>query len=290
MNRYIIFSDSHINEKNIKELAPTFKEILSYIDKNTIVVCCGDYYDKKNLSPLEVEFGTEVALKILNSAKEFIITIGNHTLYSKNKYEVLSSVNYLSFLGIKIISRYFKDNMFFAHSFTDKSLDYYGKEQCLKTKDLLKYKYTFLGHQHRFQQIYNKIFHVGSIIYTSFSEEGEDKYISKIEDNKLDFIKLTTPIPIKTIKNLDELNKINPHYKVRLIIEDYNYLLKIASKLKELSNTYYQFKVKYDIKKDSNKITANKQDVKITIKNWLNSLEPNIQKELKEELNKYNLV
>ena len=72
----LIFSDSHICKDNITELETVFDEILYY--KADRVICLGDYYDKRILSPEELTFGTSIMKRFVDNYPEVILIQGNH--------------------------------------------------------------------------------------------------------------------------------------------------------------------------------------------------------------------
>ena len=115
-------------------------------------------------------------------------------------------------------------------------------------KDLEKYDYAFLGHQHIPQDLLKTIFHVGSVRFVSFGEVGTPKRIALLEDDKLSWIPLTATIPMVDAKNLTELETLSPKCKVRLVYSDFNTYKKETAEANRIGKRFTEFKLKLDFK------------------------------------------
>jgi len=149
----IIIGDTHIQTKNINESDNIFSEIYSYCPKGESIVHLGDYYHSNRPTAEELAFGTKWALKFHQvSGKKFYMLRGNHPMV--NYKDNISSVEYLSYLGINIVEDLVIDNIYFAHKMTEKSDMFFGVDvpsnarYDVLLKDLKKYKQVWLGHQH----------------------------------------------------------------------------------------------------------------------------------------------
>ena len=97
----LIIADTHIAEKNIKELNIVFPEIEGYLQPGEILVCLGDWYHNKRLTATELEFGTYWAKEFLKHSSIFYLLRGNHPMINYKDDD--SSVEYLKYLGINIV-------------------------------------------------------------------------------------------------------------------------------------------------------------------------------------------
>ncbi len=255
--RIIIFGDPHIKEKVIPELDSIFTEILKQ-EGNTLIMV-GDYYDNKRPTAQEILFGTKWALGFKKRFKNVIFLRGNH-----DKTKDISAIDYLQYFKIKIVDEYIdKDNNYFGHFMTNKSLYEYGTFQ--KTvKELRQYTYTLLGHQHNPQELETNMYHLGSVRYCQFNEVTDPyKRIAVIEKGELEFIKLKSPYPMIDVKSIKELAKIEPgNKKVRLIIESFNQFKEEVNFLTQYKNKFVEFKTKLDF---SNTVSR-KQSLPKTVK------------------------
>jgi len=101
-----------------------------------------------------------------------------------------------------------------CHLETDKSLVHVYEETLGNVIELsflkkLKFNLIFSGHIHKKQQLSKNIYHIGSMVKTSFNEEGEEKYFAVVnhDDLHIEFIK-TNDREFKTFKiDLSESTK-----------------------------------------------------------------------------------
>jgi len=241
--RTIIFGDPHISEKVIPELDSIFSEILK--QEGDILICLGDYYDNKRPTAREILFGTEWAVKFRKRFKKVIFLRGNH-----DKTREISAIDYLQYFKIKLVDEYIdKDNNYYGHFMTNKSLYEYGTFQ--KTvKELRQYTYTLLGHQHNPQELEKNMYHLGSVRYCQFNEVTDPyKRIAVIDNGKLKFIRLNSPIQMADVYSLEQLtNNDYEHMKIRLVIKNFSDFKNWINDISKIKNRYPEFKVKLDFR------------------------------------------
>ncbi len=145
--RTIYIGDLHIDEKSIPELTDIFREIFSYGADRAVQL--GDWYDSNKPSPLELNFGTDIA-------KQMIRHYGGGTVLDGNgRHSILhgeSVTCYLQHLGIKTVGIEHEtiiDNkrILLGHFMLNESKLEYGSGK-YGIKDLKDYDYVLLGHQH----------------------------------------------------------------------------------------------------------------------------------------------
>ena len=167
--RTIIIGDSHIEEKAIPELEGIFAEILKI--KADRFVQLGDFFEHNRPTPAELKFATSIVKKLKKKFKDVTIISGT------GEHDTLRDVSVIEFfkdLGINTIrGDYVKDNILFGHFMLNESHLEYGSGKC-GIKDLAKYDFVFLGHQHLFQELKkDKIYHPGSIRFQNFNEVSD---------------------------------------------------------------------------------------------------------------------
>lgn len=288
----ICIGDTHIQEKDINELEGVFEEILSLASPQETFVCLGDFFHNKNPTTKEIKFGTIWAKKFLDKG-EFKLLIGNHPTISPD----LSSVDYLKELGVKLYKELVIDNIYFGHKETEKSDMYFGRESYddeyfIHTSKLNDYKFSLLGHQHKYQLLTNTIFHLGSVIYTSFGEIGKDrKYIVVIGKGGRTFIPLQSTIPMYEIFDIDELDRIPAKSKVRFTLRSFEQFTKEINDIQKYKKKFYQFKVKLDFVKQPLKIEKKSNNLKGVVKKWLANIKnKEVRKILEDEIKTTNII
>lgn len=246
----LVCGDTHITIDSIEELRDIFQEVSTYGTKDTILVILGDMYDLKRPSPRETYFGTYSINFLKQYFKDIVLLTGNHAELEKE----LTNVDYLKFLNITVCDEYeiseSKDNagIFFGHFMTNVSKMQFGKEDKDRNIDALsEYKLVLLGHQHSFQKLTDTVFHLGSCRWTSYSEiNDKEKYICKIDGDKVDFITLKSPFPMKEVNSIKELKEVNPKTKILLT---YNSFEQYKNEIKEIGkwkDKFKKFKIKLD--------------------------------------------
>ena len=255
--RTIIIGDPHINEKAIPELDSIFTEILK--QEGTTLIMLGDYYDNKRPTAQEIFFGTKWAFAFKKKFKKVIFLRGNH-----DKTKDTSAIDYLQYFKIKIVDEYIdKDNNYYGHFMTNKSLYEYGTYQ--KTiKQLRKYNRVILGHQHTFQKLDEGMYHLGSVRYVAFNEvNDEDKFIQYVEDGKWGRIRLHSPIRMADVYSLEQLTKNDyEHMKIRLVIKNFSDFKNWINEISKIKHRYPEFKIKLDF----SNTTSQKQPLPKTVK------------------------
>jgi hypothetical protein len=284
----LTFADPHIEESNIEELDKVFNEILNYFNKDTHIICLGDYYHKNRPTAKEIEFGSKWSSKFMNFFKNFTMLRGNHTMV--NFKENNSSVEYMKYFGVSVLEDIVINNIYFGHKMTEKSDMFFGIDiptearYEIKTADLLKYDISLLGHQHAYQEIDKAIYHIGSIIYTTFNEINvAKKYIFKIneKDKTIEKIELKTPYPMVEVSSVNELNKYEYNTKVRLIFKTFEDFKNNISKATQYKNKFITFKIKCDFDKTIQIIDEKQSSKEDIILKWINSIK---DKDVREEL------
>jgi predicted phosphodiesterase len=268
----LIWTDSHICRENIDELQDVFPEIMSY--KADRCICLGDYYDKKLLHHTELWFGTSIIKKFADTYPEFIMLEGNHDK---------DTIKYIEYIGgATVVPQCISNNDYFGHFFVNESLKSFNSAK-VSLNELDKYRYVFLGHQHSFQVLGNKRYHPGSIIWVDFGEVDDiQKCIFMLEDDKLEIIELKTPIPMRDVFSLNELDTIPKRTKVRYVIKNFSQLKKHANELDKYKNKFYSFKIKLDFDNSPKELEMSpKKSINEIIDDWLKQI---IDNEVKTEL------
>ncbi|KKN07096.1 hypothetical protein LCGC14_1070640 [marine sediment metagenome] len=290
----LVFADPHITDKNLKELDTVFCEIDRYLERGETLICLGDWYHNKRLTATELEFGTSWVSYFNNTAGIFYMIRGNHPMVNFDKDE--SSVEYFKHIGIRVVEDLILNNMYFGHKMTEKSDMFFNlnvpslSRYDITTKELKKYRYSFLGHQHGFQIIDKNIYHIGAIIYNTFGEvKCEGRYIVKIEERPI-IIQLKIPIPMIDIMNIKDLDNTSKNTKVRFIFNNFQNFKNNISKIQKYKKKFVEFKIKYDIEKKTEiNIAIKKRNFGNLVEKWLANIKDiDIKKELEYEFKMFN--
>ena len=288
--KYIVFSDPHITDSSIQELEEIFTEISS--TGGDSLICLGDYYDKLKPSPKEILFGTEWAYKFKQKFNQVVFIKGN--LGNHGNCGEFTNLDYLQFLGITLLDTYTLENkVHFIHAMANKSKTCYDIFH-IKVSDLIPYTYTLIGHQHMFQDIEANIVHLGSCRWVNMGEAcDKEKYIATIENDKVSFIPLKTPIKIIEVNNVLDLNTIPNRTKIYYKINSFEQLKDEINMLDKIKTNFYEFRIKLNFTEkpvQTNTVSTSKPKVSNILSNWLNNIEDeDVKKELKEEFTKYTL-
>ncbi len=285
--KIIIIGDLHIAEKSIPELKGILGEIFQY--KADRIIQLGDFYDSNRPTPKELEFGTEIINQMKKRYKDVTILSGT------GKHDFLNNasvVDYLQHFGVRTPGITYEIEIdglkcFFGHFMTNKSLLEYGSHSFTVTDLEAKYDLVILGHQHTFQKISDKIYHLGSILYQHFNELKDIKQFAIIEDGQLYLNLLKTPIPMVEViidspKQIKVLDNILPKNKVRLVFPNFELFKKSINNFAEWKNKFNEFKVKLDFK-NTQLMTAKKENknLQVIVNEWVRKIE---DKEVREEL------
>jgi len=267
MNKSLIIGDIHIEEKAIPELTGIFKEILKI--KADRFVQLGDFFEHNRPTPAELKFATSIVKKLKKKFKDVTIIsgTGNHDLLHD-----VSIIEFLKELGINSVKGDFvRDNIRFGHYMLHSSKLEYGTGKC-GVKDLAKYDFVFLGHQHLFQELKkDKIYHPGSIRWQHFNEvDDKFKRVILLEDGKIKFIPLKSPYPMLDIHSVKELPNIIPgKIQIRLVINSFDQFKKEVNEINKWKHKFNVFKVKLNftntIAKPEKTITQSKKLKEILI-------------------------
>lgn len=200
----IICGDVHIDEKSIPELEGIFKEILKI--KADRFIQLGDFFEHNRPTPAELKFATAIVKKLKKKFKDVTIIsgTGNHDLLHD-----VSIIEFLKELGVNAVrGDYIRDNILFGHYMLHSSKLEYGTGRC-GIKDLAKYDFVFLGHQHLFQELKkDKIYHPGSLRFQNFNEVTDKfKRIAILEDGKVRFVPLKSPYPMIDFYSIKEIKQ-----------------------------------------------------------------------------------
>jgi len=289
--KILVVGDTHIQEKNLEELNTIFPEILK--QDADMLVHLGDFFEKSNPSPLELDFGTEWIKKFKEKYnKVVIIDSQSHTRITKK----LSAITYLRHFDVTIKDTYtYEDEeykAFFGHFFTDKSTPY--STECVKLSSLKGFDHIVLGHLHSLKILKGtikrpKALHLGSAIYCRFDEVNVNKKFVAIIDTKekaLELVALNTPIPMVKAYSFEELEKVPCKTKVCLELTVSDFISQLP-KIKEYQNKFYSLKI-VKVKKEKTQINLpDKQAEHINFKEVIDKItNGEVKKELIEQFKK----
>jgi len=291
--RYLILGDIHLEESAIDELQSIFAELHSQKRVAENVVIMGDFYDKKKLSPREIEVGTSIIAELALTYDKVYLVRGNHDII----HDQLSTIDYFRHVSknIFIANDYVIDNIFFGHFFTDKSTGYGAKEGKSLNPWVIQYEYVILGHQHDFQQLHANAYHIGSIRYTSFGESSNIPKRYGVIDTTLKqitFHELKSTVPIIDVDSVEKLKRIPKRTKVRLIFKDFNQFKHEVNMLHAYKDRFVEFKIKLDFTRADTPtqtlaITQETNKLATIVNEWLATVtDPDVKKELEEEFHK----
>ncbi len=273
----LLIGDLHIEEPAIDELHNTFKEVFTY--KADSVIQLGDFFQFNRPTPKELDFGTDLICKLKKKYKKVTILSGTGSHDTLHGHSVINFFKHLKVNAVGTTYEETIDNLkcCFGHWMTNKSILEYGSYKHTIT-ELAKYDLVVLGHQHQYQQLTDKIYHLNSVRFQNFNETV-DKYkrIAMIEDGKLTFIPLKSPIPMVDVYSIEELDKLDANTKARLIISDFSEYKKAVMRISEWDKKFEKFRLKCNYEKTDTKVSE-VQVAKITNQDLI--------KVLKEEVNK----
>lgn len=290
--KILISGDYHIEENSIEELKSITTEICSI--KADMLVQLGDLFHCNNLSPAEIVFGCWFAEQVTKNYKSVCVLSGTGRHEWQGNTRI---IEYLKFLGIQIrdttlelITQHEILKLFFGHLMTEQSWFEFGTHQ-IKLSELQKYDFAFLGHQHSYQELTpGKVFHTGSVRYVSFNEvEDKNKYVMLLdtETKKLELIPLKSPIPMRDVHSVKELDSIAPKTKVRLVISSFEQFKNEINLISQYKDKFFKFgKPKLDFTPTVETPELSKAQPK-NVKEIVNKLIAKIEdKEVKEILEK----
>jgi DNA repair exonuclease SbcCD nuclease subunit len=200
-----------------------------------------------------------------------------------------SMVNYLRYINKK--DRYINVTggshitppLRFGHYFIEKSKDSFGKydystENFLKANKEAGVKYSLLGHQHDFQDMGDNCYHLGSVRYVNFKEDSKIKKCVAIHyDDRLEFIELSSVIPMFDVDSLVELEKIPNKAKVRYTYNSFEQAKDEVLKVNKIKNRFHIFKTKHNYTVQT---TKRETAPKWTAIGWIRQLEDSDVKKL----------
>jgi DNA repair exonuclease SbcCD nuclease subunit len=287
MQKKLILGDTHIDKSCFNELENVFTEVLKNRKGCGAIICLGDYYDKKNPTASEIEFGTKWATIFKKEFGRFVMIEGNHPAID----DTSSSVKYLQHCGVELYDDTMFDSVYYGHYMVQESLCGFGETK--KAIDLVTlYPLSVLGHQHSFQEInlpdeVGSIVHLGSCRYVDFGEANDKEKVMAIEENgQLTVLPINTLRPMRVVDNASECEHLPPHYQVCLDIKSFAQLKREASQIEMYKNKFYKFKVKFSfVKQQATLVIADNPSVKVEVgdivSKWLGTV---ADEEVKAEL------
>lgn len=239
--KVLIFSDLHIDERNLEECECILNEILNIAKEHNVnsLWNLGDTFDKYNPPSKCMDI---YANFVKSWNKEIINVVASSHESTQIGHSIL---NHYAILEPKYVIRseemeVCEGKYLLGHYMVNESLYGYNVKRNIKT--LRKYKYAFLGHQHSLQYMGNVI-HAGSCRYVSFSEYNDVKQvlILDLETDKISHIHLQSPVPMivygcnkNNANNMYEaINDLHCRHKVKLIFNDlwsYKFLINEISR------------------------------------------------------------
>lgn len=289
----IVFSDPHIDEKSIDELEEVFTEILRYSKGKPLLICGGDWYDRKNPSPREIDFGTKWVLKFKKEFADFYMISGNHPAIDKD----ISGISYMRHLGINTEEDAVIENVYYGHYMVKESLCGFNEER--NAIDLItNHPLSILGHQHSFQVIkldgyLSEIVHPGSCRYVDFGEvQDKNKYILVVEDEHFIEVRLNKVRPMYEVTTIQQLETLPRTAQVRYVYTDFNKFVAEGHLLDKYRKEFYNFKIKFNFQSPAPQININNnQDCKEVVNKWLNTINNNeVKKILLDEFKNSGII
>jgi DNA repair exonuclease SbcCD nuclease subunit len=281
MSRIICFTDPHIEESCLEELEQVFSQILRYSKEAPDLVCVGDYYEKKNPTSKEIDFGIRWAIKFKKVFQQFYMITGNHPEIDKK----ISSVSYLQYLGIEVSEDLVLDNTYYGHFMVKESAC--GFNESKEGSELASvFQLSILGHQHSYQSIsFNSggtVLHPGSVRYVNFGEVcDKGKYILLVESGYFSQIRLTKVRPMIQVNSIKDLVTVSKNTQVRIVYNDLDSFLMESSELEKTKNEFFKCKVKFNFVEDNTSKPTENLDKKDIIEKWLETIK---NEEVKAEI------
>lgn len=286
--KVLAIGDIHIKENNISELSKIFKEIFSI--KADVLIQMGDLFDKTKLTPNELNFACETITKAKNLYKEVYLMAGNdsHEFYKDSRV-----TNFFKYLSgkIKIVPDEYDMNIndkkyHFGHYMLHSSKLQYGTGR-KGIKDFKNYNQVLLAHQHNPQELQkDRIWHIGSISYLHFNEATDPYKRIALIDDKVNFIKLKSPIPMKDVKSVEDLEHLPERTKVRLVISSFKQFKKEVNKINNYRSKFPVFKTKIDIKDKSTELqkATNSKNINEIVNEFIEKItDTEVKNELREQ-------
>lgn len=287
----IIIGDTHIKESALIELEDIFTEIYGYIQQGDMIVQLGDWFDSVHVTPKELDFSAKWITSFLSKTPDLYIMEGTGKHDNYNQESIITHFKYFGVHARPSTFQYGENYILFGHWLVQESKYAFDKQK-YSIKDLKdKFQYIFLGHQHSYESLSDNGFHLGSVRYIHFGESQDElKYITIIHNgyticNKLNFVPLKSPIPMKDCYSCEELDNLDKRYKTRLIIssmeEHKQYIANLKrykEKFVELGMPIIQYKL--ETVEKGQEITTKKLDNDKLIQSYINKVEDIEIKEL----------
>lgn len=260
--RLLIIGDSHMDDPYLEEQDKIWEEIFQ-VDADE-VIHLGDFFNKNRPSPNVLNRGTRILCELVAKYGKVNVLAGNGSHESLNGYNING---YMEWVGVNPMSMQEEierdgKKIFLGHIMTNESYKEYGSHE-VTVKELRKYDYAFLGHQHNPQDITDKIFHVGSIFYQNFNEVKDNyKRVALLEDGKLEWIQLKSPTPMQDAFTVQELESLSSKTKVRLILKSFNDFKENVDRIAKFREKFVKFEVKLDFEAVQDKPITSEVDEK----------------------------
>lgn len=283
----IVIGDIHVKESVFDELTNIFNEIYDFAkDENlSSINFLGDIFHTTHPSAKEVLFITTWIKKFSEVCPNILILKGNHGMTSDD-------VNFSDFLfclsddkcnvvvleeAIKIISG---KKIYLGHFMLNESDLAFGTG--IKSKEELKeFDYVILGHQHKFQKISDKIYHLGAVRKCTFGEAFySDPKIAYFINGNIHFKVLQSPEKIAICSNLSELDGLKAK-KVLYYINSFDQYLDEIGTLNNLKKDFQDFKININFKNES-KVEEKKTSFDEMFGEFMKSLDEHSRKEIEE--------
>lgn len=313
MKNILLFSDIHINIKELDECRLVLDEIRSLCNRYTVdtVFNLGDTFDKINPESECLDLFSGFVQDLQRPI--WIIAANSH----ESSTETESVLNHFGILnGNAGIIKEFKDEdfMYCGHfSLKESCINFDAK---LSRSDLENYKYVFLGHVHNYQIIKPNIAHLGSCRYVDFAESEDkakivcliEKY--KTEKQKVHFLRLSSPYSMRDItvtsssispegetskktfsleSCLKELDTLDAKTKVRLLFNDFESYSQFINKYSYYKDKFILFKDKKNFTISDNtqfRVSSEKTSLKEALNRYLemSQINASIRDILNEEI------
>lgn len=290
----LVIGDVHIKEDAISEIRSIFDEIKSlHMERIDYIVLLGDYFDTLKMpTNTELVFGAQLLTEIRDHFEPLSITVvrGNHGDLGA-KGNTVDAFNCLE--DVLVVDDTQIGHIYMGHKCTERSKMYFGNKAMeasgmikesqweVSTKTLEdKYIHSFLGHQHDYQEVTNKITHLGSLRYVSHGERLANKRIAVIRDCEttnptIIYHELQSPVPLVNVYSLEELAKVDRRSKVRLIYTDFVYYKDTIETARKLLEEFISYKIdkKFASKETAGQLKVDKtSNIKAVVSEWLGTI------------------
>jgi len=303
----LVIGDIHIKEDAIPEIRTIMDEIKSLqMERIDYIVLLGDYFDTLKMpNNTELVFGAQLLTDIRNHFEPLSITVvrGNHGDLGV-KGNTVDSFQCLE--DVFVADDTFIGSVYFGHKCTERSKMYFGNgikevSQWEVPISHLETQYTrsFLGHQHDYQEVTDKITHLGSVRFVSHGERLANKRVAVIRDCEttnpiITYHELKTPIKLVNVRTVEELQSIDRNSKVRFIYEDFVYYKDTLEVVRSICEEFVSYKIdkKFASKETAGQLKVDKtSNIKALVSEWLGTIKDvDVHRQLMEVFKKNGLL